>query len=94
MPDGKPLADLDKIRADYSMVMHRVSMSIGSSDPRNQTYFKKLKHLMERVEPKWVPDHLCWTSVEKLNSHERLPFPYNDASINHVADRISQVQVF
>lgn len=94
VPGGKPLANLDKIRADYPMVMHGVSMSIGGTDPLNQVYLEKLKNLIERVEPKWVSDHLCWTSVEQVNSHDLLPLPYNEAAINHIADRISQVQDF
>jgi len=89
---GKPLANLDKIRADYPMVMHGVSMSIGSTDPINTKYLAKLKTLMERVQPKWFSDHLCWTSVDHINSHDLLPLPYNEATIQHIVDRIQQVQ--
>lgn len=89
---GKPLANLDKIRADYPMVMHGVSMSIGSTDPINKKYLAKLKTLMQRVEPKWFSDHLCWTSVDHINSHDLLPLPYNEATIQHLVDRIQQVQ--
>ncbi|MCL4123523.1 UNVERIFIED_CONTAM: hypothetical protein GTU68_054355 [Idotea baltica] len=94
VPGGKPLANLDKIRADYPMVMHGVSMSIGSTDPLNKTYLANLKELIARVEPVWVSDHLCWTQVEQVNSHDLLPLPYNNETINHLADRISQVQDF
>jgi uncharacterized protein (UPF0276 family) len=64
---GKPLYYLDKIRADYPMVMHGVSMSIGSSDPLNFDYLKKLKKLADRIEPTWFSDHLCWTGVDHKN---------------------------
>lgn len=92
VPGGKPLANLDKIRADYPMVMHGVSLSIGSTDPLNRNYLKDLKQLAHRVEPHWISDHLCWTSVDGTNSHDLLPLPYNEATINHIADRIKQVQ--
>lgn len=94
VPGGKPLANLDLIRADYPMVMHGVSLSIGSTDPLNKKYLKDLKELTQRVEPHWVSDHLCWTSVDGNNSHDLLPLPYNEATINHIADRIKQVQDF
>ena len=94
VPGGKPLANLDKICADYPVVMHGVSMLIGSTDPLNQGYLEKLKGLIERVEPLWVPDHLCWTHVDQVNSHDLLLLPYDEATINHLADRISQVQYF
>lgn len=92
VPGGKPLHYLDKIRQDYPMVMHGVSMSLGSSDPLNQTYLKDLKALVQRVEPQWVSDHLCWGGVHGKNMHDLLPLPYTEETITYVADRISQVQ--
>lgn len=92
VPGGKPLANLDAIRQDYPMVMHGVSMSIGSTDPLNLNYLDKLKTLIDRVEPAWVSDHLCWTTVDHINSHDLLPLPYNEAAIQHIVARIQAVQ--
>ncbi len=89
---GKPLHYLDLIRNDYEMVMHGVSMSIGSTDPLNQDYLKQLKQLIERVQPQWISDHLCWTSINGNNSHDLLPLPYNETTIEHVSSRVRQVQ--
>ena len=89
---GKPLDYLTRIREHYPMVMHGVSMSIGSTEPLNFDYLKKLKSLVERVEPEWISDHLCWTGVNGLNLHDLMPLPYTEEAINHVADRVSQVQ--
>jgi len=94
VPGGKPLHHLDSIRNDYPMVMHGVSLSIGSSDALDYGYLKNLKQLMQRVEPHWVSDHLCWTGINQTNSHDLLPLPYNEATIKHVVDRVSQVQDF
>ena len=94
VPGGKPLHYLDQIRRDYPIVMHGVSMSIGSTDPLNRDYLKNLKQLIERVQPQWVSDHLCWTGVNQTNSHDLLPLPYNEEAIRHVAERIKQVQDF
>jgi hypothetical protein len=91
---GKPLYFLDKIRQDYPMVMHGVSMSLGSTDPLNMDYLQRLKALIERVEPEWFSDHLCWTGVDHRNMHDLLPLPYTEAAVDHVADRISRVQDF
>ncbi len=92
VPGGKPLDHLDKIRNDYAMVMHGVSLSIGSTDPLDSDYLKSLKQLMQRVQPQWISDHLCWTGVNDTNSHDLLPLPYNEATIAHVVDRVMQVQ--
>ena len=89
---GKPLVFLDRIRQDYPMVMHGVSMSLGSTDPINYDYLDQLKRLIERIEPQWFSDHLCWTGVDHKNMHDLLPLPYTEAAVKHLADRISQVQ--
>lgn len=91
---GKPLDYLDRIREHYPMVMHGVSMSIGSTAPLNVDYLKQLKALIQRVEPEWFSDHLCWTGVDGVNLHDLMPLPYTEEAIQHVADRVSQVQDF
>ena len=92
MPGGKPLHYLDRIRAEYPLVMHGVSMSIGSTDPLNPEYLRALKGLIERVQPAWVSDHLCFTGVHGRNLHDLLPLPYTEDTTRHVADRVAQVQ--
>ena len=89
---GKPLDYLTRIRECYPMVMHGVSMSIGSTSPLDFDYLKKLKTLIERVQPAWFSDHLCWTGVNGINLHDLMPLPYTEEAVLHVADRISQVQ--
>ena len=91
---GKPLYYLDAIRRDYPMVMHGVSMSLGSSDELDYAYLRRLKTLVERVEPAWYSDHLCWTGVDRKNMHDLLPLPYTEEAVRHVAERISRVQDF
>lgn len=91
---GRPSATLERVRADYPIVMHGVSMSIASTDPLDFDYLRDLKALAERIEPKWVSDHLAWTGVHGINLHDLLPIPYTEESLAHVAERISRVQDF
>jgi len=92
VPGGKPLHHLDRIRRDHPMVMHGVSMSIGSTDPLDLAYLRDLKALAGRIEPAWVSDHLCWTGVDHHNLHDLLPLPYTEAALRHVVERVQQVQ--
>jgi uncharacterized protein len=94
VPGGKPLYHLDRIRADYPMVMHGVSLSIGSSDSLSFDYLGQLKALAERIEPAWISDHLCWTGINGINLHDLLPLPYTEESIQHVVNRVQAVQDF
>ncbi len=92
IPGGKPLHYLDRIRARYPLVMHGVSLSVGSNDPLNLEYLRQLKMLADRIEPIWISDHLCWTGVGGINAHDLLPLPYTEEAINHVATRVSETQ--
>lgn len=94
VPGGKPLHYLDTIRRDYPMVMHGVSLSIGSSDGLNIDYLHNLKMLADRVEPAWISDHLCWTGVDHHNLHDLLPMPYTEESLAHLVRQVSKVQDF
>ena len=89
---GKPRYYLDAIKAHYPIVMHGVSLSIGSTDPLNKSYLQQLKTLINHVQPEWVSDHLCWTSYAQTNSHDLLPLPYTDEAIEHVVERVKRVQ--
>lgn len=91
---GKPKHYLHTIRESYPMVMHGVSLSIGSTDSLNTTYLKQLKVLVNELQPEWISDHLCWTGAHQVNSHDLLPMPYNNEALNHIVDRISQVQEY
>ncbi|GAB3258962.1 DUF692 domain-containing protein [Chitinimonas naiadis] len=92
VPGGRPLHFLDKLRADYPMALHGVALSIGGSDPLDVPYLRDLRALVDRVQPMWVSDHLCWTGVDGINLHDLLPLPYTEAVITHVVERISRVQ--
>ncbi len=90
--DGRPLRNLARIRERYPVVMHGVSMSIGTVDPINSEYMAKLKKLMDWLKPAWVSDHLCWTGVAHKNTHDLLPVPYTEESLKQIISRIKQVQ--
>lgn len=94
VPGGKPLFYLDKICAHYPVVMHGVSLSIGSVDPLNKVYLRELKHLADRIQPKWISDHLCWTGIGGINLHDLMPLPYTEEALQHIVTRVTQVQDF
>jgi len=67
-------------------------MSIGSTDPLNVDYLKKLRALADDIGARWISDHLCWTGVLGKNTHDLLPIPMNDRTLDHVSSRILHVQ--
>ena len=91
---GRPMHVLDRIAARYPIVMHGVSMSIGSADPIDWNYMRELRELARRVNAVWLGDHVCWTGVAGRNNHDLLPLPYTEAALKHVVARIRAVQDF
>jgi uncharacterized protein (UPF0276 family) len=89
---GNPLWVIDRIREKYPVVMHGVSMSVGSAQGLDPHYLAKLKGLADRIEPLWMSDHLCWTRTSAHNSHDLLPLPYTEEALNVVCDNIDYAQ--
>jgi uncharacterized protein len=91
---GAPLANLERVRERYPVVMHGVSLSIGATDPLDRDYLGALKRLIHRIDPVLVSDHLCWTGAQGTNLHDLLPLPLTEEAVDHVAERVMAVQDF
>jgi hypothetical protein len=94
VPGGQPLKKLEQVAERYPMVQHGVSLSIASTQAFDMDYLRGLKALADRIRPKWVSDHLCWTGVHGVNLHDLLPIPYTEEALKHVVQRIDFVQNF
>lgn len=89
---GRPLVVLERARATAPIVLHGVSLSLGSTDPLNDGYLRELRALIDRIEPAWVSDHLCWGSIGGHYAHDLLPLPYTAEALRNVVDRVRRVQ--
>jgi hypothetical protein len=89
---GRPLAALEKARAVAPLVLHGVSLSLGSTDAVNEAYLEELQILIQRFEPAWVSDHLCWGSIGGHYAHDLLPLPYTEEAVAIVVKNIQKVQ--
>lgn len=92
VPGGKPLHYLTRVRELYPLVMHGVSLSIGSSAPLDLDYVRQVGALAARIEPEWISDHLCWTGIAGRNLHDLMPLPYTEEALRHVIERVQRVQ--
>ena len=89
---GRPLRILEDIRRDLPVILHGVSMSIGSVGGLDPDHLAALKALAARVEPLWVSDHLCWTRTSAHNAHDLLPMPLTGEALQAVCDNIDHAQ--
>jgi hypothetical protein len=91
-PGGRPIAMLEKVRAEVPVVLHGVSLAIGSLDPLPERYLAALAALVDRIQPALVSDHLCWGTHRGSYLHDLLPLPYTEEALAHVAGRVQAVQ--
>ncbi len=89
---GRPLRVLGEVRSARPVVLHGVSLNLGSTDPLDTSYLDELAALAARFEPAWISDHLCWTGVGGESLHDLLPVPFTEESVGFVAARIARVQ--
>lgn len=89
---GRALRVLEQVRAKLPVILHGVSMSIGSAHGLDRDHLHQLKVLADRIEPLWVSDHLCWTRTSGHNSHDLLPLPLTREALNVVCDNIDRAQ--
>jgi uncharacterized protein len=89
---GRARYVLEKVAARYPIVAHGVSLSIGSADPLDREYLARLKQFIGEIDAVWVSDHVCWTGIAGLNTHELIPIPFTEEALEHVVARIRIVQ--
>ncbi|MEV7356282.1 DUF692 domain-containing protein [Kitasatospora sp. NPDC091276] len=91
---GHPRHVLDRVAERHSLVMHGVSLSIGSVEPLDFDYLGRLRRLADAAGAAWVSDHVCFTGVAGLNTHDLLPVPFTEAALTHLVRRVRTVQDF
>ncbi len=89
---GRPRDVLDRVRRDWPVALHGVSLSPGSAEAARPEYLARLKEIVARVEPAIVSDHLCWTGLGGHNSHDLLPMPFTEEAVRAAAENIRRVQ--
>ena len=94
MGGGMPLRNLDRILERYPVVMHGVTLAIGSAAPLDWDYLKKLKALAIRTKTPWLSDHLCWGRLPGAHFHDLLPLPRRRDVADFVAERARIIQDF
>lgn len=85
---------LETLAAKVPVVMHGVSLSIGSTAPLDVDYLSRLRELADWLDPPWISDHLCWTGISGRNTHDLMPMPLTEEALSHVTDRVHRVQDF
>lgn len=90
---GNPIINkVDKVLENLPCVLHSVNLSLASSDPLNKEYVSSLKKIVQRFNPVWVSDHLCFSHVNGYFFHDLLPIAFTKNNLNRIASKIIYLQ--
>jgi len=71
--------------------LHTVGISVGSASGIDRQYLKRIRALVDRIDPILVSGHLAWSTYGNEYLNDLLPLPYNEESLTVVAVHISEV---
>ena len=83
---------LTEVAQRYRVLTHGLMLNIGSTAPLDKEYLSTLRRFLERMGAKTHSDHLCWNGTDGHILHDLLPLSARPATIDHVVDRVKQVQ--
>jgi uncharacterized protein (UPF0276 family) len=86
------LRQLERLRGRHPLLLHCLSMNVGSSDPLDQHYFDQVRAFADRFAVVGISDHLSWRSIHDQWSLSLLPLPRTEEALRHVADRLDAAQ--
>lgn len=83
---------LEQLRADYPLSLHGVGLGIGSASGFSMEHLRRVRDLVQRIEPVLVSEHLCWGAAGSRNLNDLLPMPLTEESLRLVAERVDRIQ--
>lgn len=85
-------AALDVVRQRYPILTHGLTLSVGDVDPFDAEYLSQLRAFVDKVDPPFHSDHLCFGGAGGRLSHELLPLPFIEEAVRHVAARAHEAE--
>ena len=90
---GKFKAEFEYLAERYPLVCHGLSLSLGSPDPLDKKFLKRVKDFIEHYSVLCYSEHLSYCS-DAGHLYDLMPIPFTPAAADYVADRICEVQDF
>lgn len=85
---GETLAELS---ARTPLVCHGLSLSLGGSEPLDETFLHRLRRFLDQHKVPIYSEHLSYCSDDG-HLYDLMPIPFTDEAVSHVAARIRRTQ--
>ena len=78
----------------YPVTCHGLSLSLGSPEELDWDFIRELKIFLDENQVSIFSEHLSYTKSRNAHLYDLLPIPFRQDAVDHVVDRIKQVQDF
>jgi len=83
---------LEEIADHYAISVHTVGVSIGSAGGIDAAHLKRVRALVDRLDPVLVSGHLAWSTHKGAYLNDLLPLPYNEQVLDLLVRHVGEVQ--
>jgi uncharacterized protein len=90
--DDEVMAELKDMATAVEVIVHGVSLSIGSHDGWAPTYLRLLDSFLEQVDVAWHSEHLGYTRVDGEHLGIMLAMPKTEEALDMLCERVRRIQ--
>lgn len=83
--------NLERALERWAVLPHGLSLCLGTTSGYDPAYVKQLRALLDRIDAPFYSDHLCFGGIDGSYLHDLLPLPFNDESVDNVAERVKEL---
>jgi hypothetical protein len=83
---------LQELAGRYPISVHTVGLSVGSVGGIDRAHLKRVRGLIDRVDPVLVSGHLAWSTHGAEYLNDLLPLPFDEETLRLVAEHLHEVQ--
>jgi hypothetical protein len=88
----KKLAELDLLAENFALIPHGLNLSLGSADGIDEKYLEKLARLIEKIQPAWWSEHICFTRANGVDIGHLSPLPFTAEAVETLIRNIEKVK--
>jgi len=83
---------LERAQARWPILTHGLTLGLGAVEPADPSYVAALKRLLTQLNAPWHSEHLCFSGVDGVMTHDLLPLPFRHETVRVVVARVRELQ--
>ena len=83
---------LEILAAHFPIIPHAINLSLGSAEGLDRDYLCKLAALINKLNPPWWSEHICFTKAGGVDIGHLSPLPYTKEAVEVVCRNIADLR--